>query len=118
MLAFACLAVPWPASAAFSRCLVFAGLPMRSASRTPSTNRKKSLREAIDKWKADNGITGPVSETAEEPQPHPYWRSEVDPRLLLPPDVVTDAAYTLCWKGVGVTGGLHDRRQDLLGTHA
>ena len=26
----------------------------------------KSLREAIDKWKIENGVTGPVSETAAE----------------------------------------------------
>jgi hypothetical protein len=60
----------------------------------------KSLREAIDKWKGENGVTGPVSEIAEKPKPIPYWRSEVSPSLFLPPDMVTDASYTLCWKGV------------------
>jgi hypothetical protein len=25
-----------------------------------------SLREAIDKWKAENGVTGPTSETAQK----------------------------------------------------
>jgi len=60
----------------------------------------ESLREAIDKWKAENGVTGPVSETAQKPQLHPYWRSEISPHLFLQPDVVTDAAYTICWKGV------------------
>ena len=60
----------------------------------------KSLREAIDKWKIENGVTGPVSETAEKPAPNPYWRSSISPHLLLPPDVVSDSAYTICWTGV------------------
>jgi hypothetical protein len=59
-----------------------------------------SLRDAIDKWKAANGVTGPISQTAEKPAPHPYWRSAVSPELFLAPDVVTDSTYTLCWKGV------------------
>src|SRR5262245_38108788 len=37
----------------------------------------KSLREQIEKWKADNGVTSPVTVTAEKPQPHPFWRSSV-----------------------------------------
>ena len=45
----------------------------------------KSLREAIDKWKTDNNVTGPVRETLEKPTPNPYWRSSVSPHLLLPP---------------------------------
>ena len=109
--------MPRPAYTAFSRCLVFAGTAAALGKSNAVDESQKSLRAAINKWKADNGITGPVSETAEKPQPHPYWRSEVDPRLLLPPDVVTDASYTLCWKGI-VSPGLHDRRQDLLVTHA
>ena len=60
----------------------------------------KSLREAIDKWKIENGVTGPVSETAEKPAPNPYWRRSIRPHLLLPPDVVSDSAYTICWTGV------------------
>ena len=30
----------------------------------------KSLREAIDKWKAENGVTGPASEIARSRRPH------------------------------------------------
>jgi hypothetical protein len=60
----------------------------------------KSLRAEIDKWKADNGVTGPVTETAEKPQPHPFWRSSVPSHAFLPPDVVSDSAYTICWSGV------------------
>jgi hypothetical protein len=58
----------------------------------------KSLSEQIEKWKADNGVTGPVTVTAEKPQPHPFWRSS-ESYALLPPDVVSDSAYTICWTG-------------------
>ena len=37
----------------------------------------KSLDEQIEKWKADNGVTGPVTVAAEKPQPQPFWRSSV-----------------------------------------
>ena len=60
----------------------------------------KSLREEIDEWKAKNGVTGPVTEAAEKPQPHPFLRSSVPSYALLPPDVVSDSAYTTCWTGV------------------
>jgi hypothetical protein len=60
----------------------------------------KSLDEQIEKWKTDNGVTGPVTVTAEKPQPHPFWRSSVPSYALLPPDVVSDSAYTICWTGV------------------
>ena len=60
----------------------------------------KSLHEQIEKWKADNGVTGPVSVTAEKPQPHPFLRSSVPAFAVLPPDVVSDSAYTICWTGV------------------
>jgi hypothetical protein len=100
LLAFACWALPLPVSAAFTRCLFFAGTADALIKSNAVDESQKSLREAIDKWKVDNGVTGPVSETAEKPQPHPYWRSGVSPNLFLPPDVVTDASYTLCWKGV------------------
>ena len=43
----------------------------------------KSLRAKIDKWKADNSITGPVTETAQEPEPHPFWRSSVPTHAFL-----------------------------------
>jgi hypothetical protein len=100
VLAFACWALPSPVSAALTRCLFFAGTADALIKSNAVEESQKSLREAIDKWKVDNGVTGPVSETAQKPQPNPYWRSEVDPSLFLPPDVVTDASYTLCWKGV------------------
>jgi hypothetical protein len=58
------------------------------------------LDEQIEKWKADSGVTGPVTVTAEKLQPHPFWRSSVPSYALLPPDVVSDSAYTICWTGV------------------
>jgi len=60
----------------------------------------KSLDDQIEKWKADNNVTGPVTVTAEKPQPHPFWRSSVPAYALLAPDVVSDSAYTICWTGV------------------
>ena len=60
----------------------------------------KLLNEQIEKWKVDNGVAVPVTVTAEKPQPHPFWRSSVPAFALLPPDVVSDTAYTICWTGV------------------
>jgi hypothetical protein len=60
----------------------------------------KALDAEIEKWKADNNVTGPLTVTAEKPQPHPFWRSSVPSYALLPPDVVSDSAYTTCWTGV------------------
>jgi hypothetical protein len=60
----------------------------------------KSLHEQIEKWKVDNGVIGPVTVTAEKPQPHPFLRRSVPDFALLPPDVVSDTAYTICWTGV------------------
>jgi hypothetical protein len=60
----------------------------------------KSLEDQINKWKADKGVTGPVTVTAERPKPQPFWRSSVPSHALLPPDVVSDRAYTVCWSGV------------------
>jgi hypothetical protein len=60
----------------------------------------KSLHEQVEKWKADNRVTGPVTATAEKPQPHPFLRHSVPDFALLPPDVVSDTAYTICWTGV------------------
>jgi hypothetical protein len=100
LMTVACWALPFPISAAFTKCMYFAGTADALIKANAVDESQKSLREAIDKWKVDNGVTGPVTEIAQKPKPVPYWRSEVDPSLFLPPDVVTDASYTLCWKGV------------------
>ena len=60
----------------------------------------KSLHQQIQKWKADNSVTSPVTVSAEKPQPHPFCLSSFPVYALLPPDVVSDSAYTICWTGV------------------
>jgi hypothetical protein len=100
VLAFASWGICLPASAAFTRCMHISGTADAVIKSNAVERSVQSLRDAIDKWKAENGVTGPVTEIAEKPRPVPYWRSEVSPGLFLPPDVVTDASYTLCWKGV------------------
>ena len=97
--AAACCA-PLAQAAAAPRCLIFSGTADGFGRTKAVQESVASLREAIDKWKASNGITGPVTETAEKPQPHPYWRSTVAPNQFYTPDVVTDTAYTICWQGV------------------
>lgn len=100
-LAFAFCVAVGPASAQEgTRCLVFTGTADSLGKTKAVAGSIASLREAIDKWKKDNAITGPVTETADKPTPHPYWRSTISPELMLPPDVVSDTSYTLCWKGV------------------
>ena len=100
VVAVACWVMPFPVSAQLTRCMYFSGTADALIKSNAVDESLKSLREAIDKWKAETGVTGPVSQTAQKPQPVPYWRSEVRPDLFLPPDVVSDATYTLCWKGV------------------
>ena len=100
VVALACWGMPFPVSAQFTRCIFISGTADALVKTNAVEASQKSLREAIDKWKADNGVTAPVSEYAQKPRPVPYWRSEVRPDLFLPPDVVSDATYTLCWKGV------------------
>ena len=100
MVALACLGMSPPASAAFSRCMFFSGTADALVKPNAVEESLEALREAIDKYKAENGVSGPASEIAEKPRPHPYWRSEISPHLFLPPDTVSDSAYTICWKGV------------------
>ena len=100
IVAFACLAASPPVSAAFTRCMYFSGTADALGKSNAVESSLESLREAIDKWKAENGVTGPTTEIAEKPRPHPYWRSEIADHLLLPPDTVSNTAYTLCWRGV------------------
>jgi len=100
VVAVACWVMPFLVSAQLTRCMYFAGTADALIKSNAVDESLKSLREAIDKWKAETGVTGPVSQTAQKPQPVPYWRSEVRPDLFLPPDAVSDATYTLCWKGV------------------
>ncbi len=83
-----------------TRCLYFSGTADSIRKPKAIEDSLASLKEAVDKWKTDNGITGPVTQTAQKPEPHPYWRRTISPELFLPPDTVTESTYTLCWKGV------------------
>jgi hypothetical protein len=87
-------------AAAVPRCLYISGTA--DALRKPKAVEDSlvALQDAITKWKTDNAITGVVTQTAQKPEPHPYWRSTVAPDLFLPPDTITDTTYTVCWKGV------------------
>ena len=96
----ACWSTPGTIAAAETRCVSFSdSIDGVNKDRTVEKSLK-SLDAQIEKWKADNGVTGPVTVTAEKPQPHPFWRNSVPAYALLPPDVVSDTAYTICWTGV------------------
>jgi hypothetical protein len=100
MVAVSCCGLLTSASAIPTRCLFFSGTADALGRTKAIEGSLTSLHDAIDKWKAANGITGPVSETAERPEPQPYWRSAVSPYLFYGPDMVTDSTYTICWHGV------------------
>ena len=97
--AVVCWSTPCTIAAAQMQCLSFSD-SIDGVDKDRAVEKSlKSLDEQIEKWKADKGVTGPVTVTAEKPQPH-LWRSSVPSYALLPPDVVSDSAYTICWTGV------------------
>jgi hypothetical protein len=96
----ACGLLPQPLAAAADRCLVFSGTADALGKQKAVDDSRISLQGAIAKWKTDNQVADPVSVIADKPAPHPYWRSAISPDLFLAPDVITDSAYTVCWKGV------------------
>ena len=100
LMAVAFWSTPCTIAAAQTRCVFISGSADGVDKSHAVEQSLKSLREKIDEWKTENGVTGLVSETAEMPQPHPFWRSSVPSYALLPPDVVSDSAYTICWTGV------------------
>ena len=66
---------PCPIAAAQTQCVSFSDT-IDGVNKDRAVEKSlKSLGEQIEKWKADNGVTGPVTVTAEKPQPHPFWRS-------------------------------------------
>ena len=98
LMAVVCWSTPCTISAAQTQCVSFSDT-IDGVNKDRAVEKSlKSLDEQIEKWKADNGATGTV--TAEKPQPHPFWRSSVPSYALLPPDIVSDSAYTICWTGV------------------
>ncbi len=83
-----------------TRCLFFSGTSNSIRKAKAAEEALTALRDAIDKWKTDNAVTGLVTETPQRPEPRPYWRSTISPELMLPPDIISETAYTICWKGV------------------
>jgi hypothetical protein len=100
LIMVACWSTPCTIAAAETQCVSFSDTIDGINKDRAVEQSLKSLDEQIEKWKADNGVTGPVTVTAEKPQPHPFWRSSVPAYALLSPDVVSDTAYTICWTGV------------------
>ena len=100
LMAIVCWSTPCTLAAAQTQCVSFSDT-IDGVNKDRAVEKwLKSLDEQIEKWKADKGVTGPVTVAAEKPQPHPFWRSSVPSHALLPPDVVSDTAYTICWTGV------------------
>lgn len=87
-------------AAAQQRCVFFSGTADGLIKTAAVEKSLESLKEAIDKWKAEKGVTAPTMQTPQKPTPHPYWRSSVSSELFLPPDVISDTSHTICWKGV------------------
>src|SRR6476619_1373017 len=102
VVALACWGMPFPVSAQFTRCIFISGTADALVKPNAVEASQKSLREAIDKWKADNGVTAPVSEYAQKPRPVPSARCGQRHRL-----------HSVL-EGRGVTGRLYHRGQALL----
>ena len=100
LVAVACWSTPCTIAAAETQCVSLSDSIDGIDKNHAVEKSLKSLNEQVEKWKADNGVTGSATVTAEKPQPHPFWRSTVPSYALLPPDVVSDSAYTICWTGV------------------
>ena len=114
IVALACSGMSFPASAAFSRCMFFSGTADALVKPNAVEESLEALREAIDKYKAENGVTGPASEIAEK---------AAAASLLAERDLaasVPAARYGVrlglhaLLEGRGVAGRLHLRRQALL----
>jgi hypothetical protein len=99
VLALWAIAGAGAATATDRRCLRFSGTDDGLGRKMAIEASRKSLEEAITKWKAENHVEAAVG-TAAKPTPHPYWRRTVCPGIQLNPDEVTDSAYTICWQGV------------------
>jgi hypothetical protein len=104
LVAFLAAEVPLPAAAQeqppLERCLFFSSTADSIKKARAAEESQQELRESIDEWKLENGISGPVTETPQRPEPKPYWRSSISEDLLLTPDIVSGTAHTVCWKGV------------------
>ena len=77
LMVVACCSTPCTIAAAQPRCVVISGTADALEKNNAVEKSLKSLREAIDKWKTDNNVTGPVRETLHKPTPNPYSRSRL-----------------------------------------
>ena len=72
LIAVVCWSIPCTISAAQTQCVSFSN-SIDGVNKDRAVEKSlKSLDEQIEKWKADNGVTGPLTVTAEKPQPHPF----------------------------------------------
>jgi hypothetical protein len=77
LTAVVCWSTPCTIAAAQTQCASFSDT-IDGVNKDRAVEKSlKSLDEQIEKWKADNGVTGPVTVAAEKPQPQPFWRSSV-----------------------------------------
>ena len=114
LTALVCWSTPCTIAAAQTQCVSFSD-SIDGVNKDRAVEKSlKSLNEQIEKWKADNGVTGPVTVTAEKPQPHPFWRSSVPSYALLPPDVVSDYCVHDLLDRRGFARSLHLRRPRVL----
>src|SRR5262245_48160885 len=85
LLATPCWSIPCTIAAGQTQCVSFSDT-IDGVNKDRAVEKSlKSLHEQIEKWKADNNVTGPITETAEKPQPHPFWRSSVPSYAFLSP---------------------------------
>ena len=77
LMAVVCWSAPCTIAAAQTQCVSFSDT-IDGVNKDRAVEKSlKSLDEQIEKWKADSGVIGPVTVTAEKLQPHPFWRSSV-----------------------------------------
>ena len=79
LMAVSCWIMLCTIAVAQTRCVVISGTADALGKDNAVEKSVKSLREAIDKWKIENGVTGPVSETAEKPAPNPIGGVQLAP---------------------------------------
>ena len=67
LMAVVCWSTPCTIAAAQTQCVSFSDT-IDGVNKDRAVEKSlKSLDEQIEKWKADNGVTGPVAVTAEKP---------------------------------------------------
>ena len=114
LMAIVCWSTSCTISAAQTQCVSFSDT-IDGVNKDRAVEKSlKSLDEQIETWKAESGVTGPVTVTAEKLQPHPFWRSSVPSYALLPPDVVKRLRVYDLLDRCGFARGLHLRHPRVL----